>query len=98
RIHRELLQRVAEGWRLLWLHVGNTGRSLERQGMIRINYRPDDTADRNRPCCYITERGRDALAVTGTGIEVLIGHFPASSGDHELAREKPLVPSYSAIQ
>jgi hypothetical protein len=64
KAQRELLQRIAGGWRPLWLQVGTAGRSLERQGMIRIDYGPEDTADKNRLCCYITERGRDALGVT----------------------------------
>jgi hypothetical protein len=57
-----LLRRLNEGWRPLWLQVGKAGRALERKGLVRVDYGPDDSADRNELCCrYLTETGRAAV-------------------------------------
>ena len=36
-------------------------RALERRGLIRVRFGPLDTADVDRLCCFITEKGREAL-------------------------------------
>jgi hypothetical protein len=54
---QRILQRLSEGWRPLFLQLGSTCRTLERAGLIRVDYGPDDSPDRNRLCAYITERG-----------------------------------------
>jgi hypothetical protein len=59
--HVMLLRRLNEGWRPLWLQVGKAGRALERKGMVRVDYGPDDSPDRNKLCCYLTETGRAAV-------------------------------------
>ena len=43
-----LLRRLDEGWRPLWLLVGKAGRALERKGMVRVDYGPDDSPDQNK--------------------------------------------------
>ena len=55
---QEILQRLSEGWRPLFIQLGSTDRKLERDGLIRVDYGPDDSPDRNRLCAYITERGK----------------------------------------
>jgi hypothetical protein len=59
---QRILQRLAEGWRPLFIQLGSTSRKLERAGLIRVDYGPDDTPDQNRLCAYITERGKAELA------------------------------------
>ena len=58
---QRILQRLSEGWRPLFIQLGSTGRKLERAGLVRVDYGPDDSPDRNRLCAYITERGRAAV-------------------------------------
>ncbi len=63
-----LLRRLNEGWRPLWLQVGKAGRALERKGLVRVDYGPADSADRNKLCCYLTEAGRAAsIAMRDSG-------------------------------
>jgi hypothetical protein len=56
-----VLQLLADGRILLPVQV--TGwRALERRALIRIEFGKPGTADHDKLCCYLTERGRTALA------------------------------------
>jgi hypothetical protein len=38
-------------------------RAPERKGMVRVDYGPEDSADRNKFCWYLTEAGRAAIGI-----------------------------------
>jgi hypothetical protein len=56
---REALIRMADGWRPLRSQLTN-GMSLERRGLLRLDWGPEGTPDAERMCWYLTQRGRDA--------------------------------------
>jgi len=47
---QRILQRLSEGWRPLFIQLGSAGRRLERAGLIRVDYGPDDSPDKDRLC------------------------------------------------
>ena len=57
---REILQRMAAGWRPLRPQIWN-GDRLERRGLLRLDWGPADTPDANRMCWYLTDKARKAL-------------------------------------
>jgi hypothetical protein len=61
----EVLSKIATGWRPLWLQLGNVGRTLERKGLMRVDDGPEDSADRNRLCAYLTEAGCKVIEEQG---------------------------------
>jgi hypothetical protein len=61
REQRNVLRRMAEGWRPLQIQLGGEGRKLERRGLIKIDWGPDYSRDADKLCAYLTDRGREAL-------------------------------------
>lgn len=57
----DFLRRLKNGWRPLWLQVGTIGKRLEKHGLVKADYGPADSADRNKLCVYITPKGRSEL-------------------------------------
>jgi hypothetical protein len=60
---REILERLAAGWRPLRAQIPN-GSRLERRGLLCLDWGPEDTPDAERMCWYLTDRGRKALTPT----------------------------------
>jgi hypothetical protein len=58
---REILERVAAGWRPLRAQIIPDGGRLERRGLLRLDWGPEDTPDAERMCWYLTDRARMAL-------------------------------------
>ena len=58
---RDVLTRMAGGWRPLKAQIPS-GMRLERRGLLRLDWGPDDTPDANRMCWYLTNAAHDVLA------------------------------------
>src|SRR5258708_1294383 len=56
-----VVRRIAEGWRPLRAQITGSKYYLDR-GYLRLDWGPPESADRDRMCWYLTERGRSALA------------------------------------
>lgn len=59
--HRDMLRRMASGWRPVAVQLGNEGRKLEARGFIRFDWGPDYSKDAEKLCAYLTDRGKEAL-------------------------------------
>jgi hypothetical protein len=57
---RAILERIASGWRPLKSQIPN-GMSLERRGLLRLDWGPENSPDADRVCWYLTNRARAAL-------------------------------------
>jgi hypothetical protein len=60
RSDREVLTRMAEGWRPLKSQVPNA-MSLEWRGLLRLDWGPAGTPDADRMCWYLTRRAREII-------------------------------------
>lgn len=58
---REILERIAGGWRPMLLQIGSSGNRLERRGLLRVDWGPENTPDADKMVCYLTDRARSAL-------------------------------------
>lgn len=59
---RRILERMADGWRPLRAQLPH-GMSLERRGLLRLDWGPENSPDADRMCWYLTEKAREALAL-----------------------------------
>jgi hypothetical protein len=57
---RAILERMAAGWRPLRSQIPH-GSRLERRGLLRLDWGPENTPDAERMCWYLTDRAREAL-------------------------------------
>lgn len=57
---RRILQRMADGWVPLRIQVG-TWRSLERRGLVRVDWGLEGTVSADKLCLYLTDQGREAI-------------------------------------
>jgi DNA-binding PadR family transcriptional regulator len=60
RDDRTILELIATGWRPLTAQVASW-RRLESRGLLRVDWGPEDTPDADRPCLYLTDKGREAI-------------------------------------
>lgn len=58
---REILERIAGGWRPLRAQIPS-GARLERRGLLRLDWGPEGSADADRMCWYLTESARRVLS------------------------------------
>jgi hypothetical protein len=56
----DTLRRIANGWRPLKAQLPN-GMSLERRGLVRLDWGPAGTPDDDKMCWYLTQAAHDAL-------------------------------------
>ncbi len=61
---RAILERMAQGWRPLYVQLGSMGLLFIKKGWVRATWGPKGSTDYNRLCVYLTDAGRDALAKT----------------------------------